>query len=494
MPGGLLQLEKYGNVDFILTGNPSISFFKAVYRKYSNFTIESIALEFDKTDLSFDSTTTFKRVIPRDADLMSQVFVSFTLPEIQSEPGRDFHWIKNIGTTIIQEISIFVGGREIDKHYGEWLNIWNELTLPKEKEDTYNQMIGNIPEIYAPEESYENNGAYPDATVGIDFLPSIRSYRIYVPLAFWFCRHPGLALPLIALQYHHVEVEMILRPIKDLYTIIETDASQENFGYRVKPDPSISAHLIANFLSNNDLAATNSDGSRSLIKFDINPELEVFYIFLDKEERKRFAAVEHEYLIERTFRVEKSGLAGGTTKSLELLINHPVKQLVWVGKRSDIEDRNDWNNYTNWIIEGISPYSFTYINPYGATVNITSTNYVHYKDEHIIESAKLLLNGYERFKEKDDRYFNLVQPFNYNYRPPKTGINVYSFALNNSVNINTMQPSGGCNMSNFNKVELWVKLHSISSEESYLYDINIYAVSHNIFRILGGMGNLEFSP
>lgn len=491
MPGGLLQLEKYGSVDFILTGNPQISFFKAVYRKYTNFSCESIALQFDKSDLSFDSTTTFKRKIDRNGDLMEKMFFTFTLPEIQSSSGREFRWIKNIGTNIIQEISIFVGGREIDKHYGEWLNIWNQLTLPKEKEEAYNKMIGNIPEIYAPEEAFENNGVYPDSTIDVDFIPSIQSYRIYVPLAFWFCRNPALALPLIALQYHHVEVEMIMRPIRDLYTIIETDADQDNFGYRIKPDASISAHRIENFLTSTDLASTNSDGTRSLITFDIDPELEINYIFLDKEERKRFAGTEHEYLIERVFRVDHLGLSGGTTKSLDLKIHHPTKELIWITRRNDADDHNDWNNYTNWIHEDVPPYSFTHYNPYGETVNITSSNYAYYKYQNIIKNAKIILNGYDRFVEKDDRYFNLVQPYMCNYRVPKSGIYCYSFALDNS---KIIQPNGACNMSNYDNVQLWVELQSISSSETYKYDIYVYAISYNIFRILGGMGDLEFSP
>jgi len=491
MPGGLLQLEKYGSVDFILTGNPQISFFKSVYRKYTNFACQSISLQFDKSDLSFSNTTTLKRRIERHGDLIGNMFFTFTLPEIQSEQGREFHWIKNIGTNIIQEVSIFVGGREIDKQYGEWLNIWNQLNLPTTKEEAYNKMIGNIPEIYAPEEAFENNGVYPDSMIDVDFIPSIQSYRIYVPLAFWFCRNPALAIPLIALQYHHVEIEMILRPIRDLYTIIETDSNQDNFGYRIKPDPSISAHRIENFLKNNDLASTNSNGVRTLIKFDINPELEINYIFLDKEERTLFASTEHEFLIERIFRVEHLGISGGSTTSLDLKIHHPTKELIWITRRSDVNERNDWNNYTNWIHENIPPHSITHYNPYGQTVNITSSNYQYYKNQNIIKNAKIILNGHDRFVEKDDRFFNLVQPYICDYRCPKSGIYCYSFALDNSKNI---QPNGACNMSNYNDIKLWIEVQSISSSETYKYDVYIYAVSYNIFRIIGGMGNLEFSP
>jgi len=493
MAGGLLQLAGYGNQDNYLTGSPQITYFKAVYRRYTNFSMESISLEFDKSELSFDQSQIFKRKLDRNADLVSNIYFTFTLPEIQSPSGRQFYWVKNIGTTIIKSVAVFIQGRKIDEHYGEWLHIWHELNLGKDQKDNYNQLTGNIPEIYAPDLADGNNGIYPDSIIDVDFIPSIQSRRIWVPLIFWFNRHPGLALPLIALQYHEVELQFVMRPIQDLYTIMETDPTQPNYGYRVRPQGSISAHGIQNFLNNSSLATSNPDGSRSLISFDINPRMEVNYIFLDTDERKRFANVSHEYLIERTFRIEKTGLSGGSTHSLELDLHHPTKELVWSTKRSDTTDHNDYSNFTAWTDQINPPYSLSYYNPYGITREITSNNYDNYKNKDILSEAKILLNGFERFSENSETYFGKVQPYQHHFQSPQTGIYCYSFSLDNS-NDKSYQPQGTCNMSMYNNVNLWVKTNPIDSSESYTYTVTIYAIHYNILRIISGMGDVEFAP
>lgn len=493
MPGGLLQLAGYGNQDNYLTGSPIITYFKVVYKKYTNFSQELIGLEFDKTELSFDQEQIFKRKIDRDGDLVTKMYFTFTLPEIQSSDGRNFRWIENIGTNIIKKVAIFIQGSKIDEHYGEWLHIWHELNLPNDQLDAYNKMTGNLPEIYNPEEAEGNNGVYPESTLDVDFIPSIESRKIWVPMIFWFNRHPGLALPLIALQYHEVELQFTMAPVRDLYTIIETDPSSANYGFRIKPVSSVSAHGIENFLNNSSLAKTNSDGSRSLIRFDINPQLEVNYIFLDHQERRRFAKTEHEYLIERVFRIEKTGLTGDGTHSLELDLHHPTSQIIWTTKRDDSDDRNDWSNFTNWVDPKNPPFSLTYFNPYGETTEITSTNYDNYKKKNILNEAKILLNGFERFSERDDIYFNYVQNYESHTKTPKTGIYTYSFALDNK-NSNVYQPSGTCNMSMYNDITLWVRTNSIDSSESYKFIVAVYAIHYNMLRIISGMGSLEFAP
>jgi hypothetical protein len=266
MAGGLLQLAGYGNQDIYLTGSPLISYFKVVYRRYTNFSMENISLDMDKTELSFNQQKQFTRIFDRNADLVSKVYLSLSLPEIMSPPGYEFQWIKNIGTNMISSVSVFIQGRKIDEHYGEWLHIWHELHLTADFREGYNEMIGNIPEIYDPANAPGNNGIYPSSVPGVDFLPSIKETRLYVPLIFWFNRHPGLALPLIALQYHEVELQFTLRPVKDLYTIIETKTSSANYGYRIKPLENDSSHSIANFLADGTLSTINNDGTRNLVR------------------------------------------------------------------------------------------------------------------------------------------------------------------------------------------------------------------------------------
>jgi hypothetical protein len=493
MAGGLLQLAGYGNQDIYLTGSPLISYFKVVYRRYTNFSMENISLDMDKTELSFNQQKQFTRKFDRNADLISKVYLSLTLPEIMSPPGREFKWVKNIGLTMIDSVALYIQGRQIDIHYGEWLHIWHELNLSSDQKDGFNEMIGNIPEIYDPASVPSNNGVYPSANINTDVVPSINRYRLYIPMIFWFNRHPGLALPLIALQYHQVEIQFNMRPVRDLYTIIDTDPSSATYGFRVKPSDTVPGQGIENYLTDTSMSRLNLDGSRTLITFDINPRLEVNYIFLDSAERKRFANVEHEYLIERVFRVNKTGINGNSSNTITLELHHPTKELVWCTKRSDVDEHNDWTNYTNWTDENNPPYSLAYYNPYGPTRQITSTNYNNYKNKSILNNAKLLLNGYDRFSEKEGIYFNNAQPYESHTRIPKNGIYCYSFALDNSNN-KVNQPSGTCNFSMYNNIDLLIKTNPIDSSENYKFTCNVYAISYNMLRITSGMGDLEFAP
>jgi hypothetical protein len=493
MAGGLLQLAGYGNQDIYLTGSPLISYFKVVYRRYTNFSMENISLDMDKTELSFNQQKQFTRKFDRNADLVSKVYLSLTLPEIMSPPGYEFQWIKNIGTTMIESVSVYIQGRQIDIHYGEWMHIWHELNLTSDQKDGYNEMIGNIPEIYDPANAPGNNGVYPSGIFQSNVVPSIKSYRLYIPMIFWFNRHPGLALPLIALQYHQVEIQFIMRPVKDLYTIIDVNPASPTYGYRVKPNDSIPGQSIENFLTNTSMSRLNADGSRTLITFDINPRLEVNYIFLDLEERKRFANVEHEYLIERVFRINEGGINGNGSNTIRLELHHPTKELVWVAKRSNLTDQNDWTNFTNWTDQVNPPYSLSYYNPYGPTTQITVNNFNNYKNKNILNNAKLLLNGYDRFTEKEAIYFNNAQPYESHTRIPKTGIYCYSFALDNT-NGKMNQPCGTCNFSSYNSIDLLITTNPIDNSETYNFECTVYAISYNMLRITSGMGGLEFTP
>lgn len=489
MPSGLIQLVKYGSQDLFFTGNPQITFFKTVYRRYTNFAMDLVRQNFQDIDTSLlvNTERKLRTKIERYGDLVYDIYFVFTLPEIKSSGDRRFRWVKNVGINVINYISIIIGGRTIDKHYGEWLHIWHQLTLPAEKKDGYNEMIGNVPEMYAPEQAPGNNGVYPESDIDNDTIPSIQSRQIYIPLIFWFNRNPGLALPLIALQLNVVEIEFELKGLSDLYTIVETDASKSTYGYRVIPDTTISAHGIQNFVDD-DSIVTVSGSTRTLKKFDINPFLLVNYIYLDEKERKRFAINQHEYLIEQTSQNNFLGLSG--SHGLELDLHQPTKEFVWVTKRNDIDERNDWNNYTNWLNEDVPPYTMGYYNEYGATPAITASNYTYYKNPDILTSSILLLDGQERFLEQPPEFFNWVQPYKFHKRCPKKGIHVYSFATDAD---KFPQPSGTMNASHFNKIQLNVVTQSIQSTETYKFDVTLYAVEYNILRIIGGMAGKQFA-
>lgn len=570
MGGGLLQLSAVGAEDSYLSGNPQITFFKTIYRKYTNFSMEFISDEFKgSTTLSETTKTKFKCKINRNADLIGGLYFRFHLPNIfsssydnttlQNNPqNQKFKWIKNIGTTIISQISISIGGQIINTFDGEWLNVWSELNLTESAKKTYNEMIGNVPEIFDPQNAPGNNSFYPSSSLDPEQTvdpedytktanpyrapPSILARDIIVPIPFWFCNHNGQALPLIALQYNDVELELELRPLIDLYSIVETNIeNEETYLQYVKPDPSRVEQRISNFLSetlgseefslfyktysSTETTQRSIDSrnykdimnNKSFTMWDFNPIIDINYIFLEETERKRFSKVSHEYLIEQVNKFSFTGLVNDNYLDIPAL--HPTKNIVLTAKRSDVTLRNDWNNYTNWKLENISPWSpgtIDYKNilkKYNTPTTIVTlsdkTNNIfankgnmQYFEQNIIKNITILFNGVQRESKKKYNFFNLVQPYYNLISSPKTGICLYSFSLKESQDF---QPKGSCNFSRLKNIQLAIELidapinnnttdntnNKINYE--YKYDINVYTTNYNILRIMGGMGNLAFS-
>lgn len=538
MAGGLLQLAAVGSQNQYLTGNPQMTFFKVVYRRYTNYSMEFIEQSFDgPNELDVTNSIKLTAKIGRNADLLSQMYLVFEIPDIYSHydpislTSYRFRWIKNLGSNIIKTATFLIEGQKIDRQYGEWMQIWNELTLTDAQIDTYNRMIGNTPDMYDPESSVGRNGFYPISTLNPDLNldpdlpssakffaeanvadnpynkpPSIQARTLYVPLNFWFCRNPGLALPLIALQYHEVSVELELRPMVDLYTIIETKEENDNFGIRVKPNSLRTDQHISQFLYNGGgslPAGTNiTQDPEGFSGWGFRPRLDINYIYLDYEERLKFASTSHEYLIETVNLQVATGLIGNKQINLENFQN-PVKQLVWVAKRNDIGVRNDWNNYTNWVYEDVPPDTISYqfliseLSKDSQATMIPTKSSHRYFQRHILRNAKLMFNGIDRFSSRPNEFFNLVQPFQHSVRGPKDGVYMYSFSLDNQ----KFQPSGACNMARIPNVTLDIETTEVPSQISYnenlqyryMFDVNVYAVGYNILRIMGGMASTVFS-
>lgn len=374
MGGGLMQLVAYGAQDVYLTGNPQITFFKVVYRRHTNFSMESIRQTFNGTVASGAKVTA---TISRNGDLIHRMYVQAGIKNAD-EAGVPV----NAGHRLLKEVEVEIGGQKIDKHYSEWLDIWSELTVPAGKDTGYNLMV-DVPKA--------------DAT-----------QTVYVPLQFWFCRNAGLALPLIALQYHEVKVNITFA----------TDVMTAQ------------GAAIAQLQS---------------------AALWVDYIYLDTDERRRFAQVSHEYLIEQ---LQHTGAESASTNGQHRLnFNHPVKELVWVNHTAAAANWNDWTK---------------------------------------VDTCKLQLNGHDRFAERDGSYFSLVQPYQHHTNIPintvgdgSANINVYSFALKPEDH----QPSGTCNMSRIDNATLNISIAAAVAGDV----VRIYAVNYNVLRIMGGMGGLAYS-
>jgi hypothetical protein len=431
MGGGLLQLVAYGAQDVYLTGNPQITFFKVVYRRHTNFSIEAI----EQTPTGNNALGSRVSIqITRNGDLIHRVYFNGKLHN--KSTAKSIPLVPNFGQKLLKTIELEIGGQRIDKHYSEWLYIWNELTLPPGKKDGYYMMVGA--------DKYNRS---------IELVKST-SYEVYVPLEFWFCRNVGLALPLIALQYHEVKINIEYENAANL-----VDKSAGNFT-DVQDDlggSGVDNSTSASFTYETDLLLDDA-------------KLWVDYIFLDTDERRRFAQLSHEYLIEQlqftgSDTITKS-VDSTSMKTIRMNFNHPCKELVWVVRKSD--SKVYWNNFSSAL-----------------DVNGANDGNEYVKSSNPVMRSKIMLNGNDRFAERNGSYFSLVQPYQHHENTPDNfheGINVYSFALKPEEH----QPSGTLNMSRIDTAVL-------SMSSSVNGSVNVYAVNYNVLRILSGMGGLAYS-
>ena len=538
--GALYQITNLNknSANNFLDIDPQISFYKIVYRKHSRFAMENVSFNnLSRSTLDYDDNVTIKCDIPRNGDLLKSLYFTFELPNIYS--GRkqtdniysnfEFKWIKNIGLNIFNHMTLKFNGQEIDKLYADYLNIWKELTLSYEEKYIFNENIGHIPELYDPKNGPGQNGNYPHittgntnsdqadryigknielngnkfvfnnsnimdsttSTYGENIFPSILGRKIKVPLSFYFCHNSGLAIPLIALQYTTISLEFEMKKFQDLYTIIDTNYTEgsNSFNKRIKPG-SEDHHQINNF--------TNA------FSYNIKPNLEGEYIFLDEEERQRFAAYDHEYLIEQPKISNKDGVEIKTSieeTNTKIMAFNPIKYLVWVVKRDDFKFINEWSNYTNWVNPDIPPYSNEYLYT-EKFYNLGLSKHVFYNPnisshknlysianlkKNILTNVKIEFDGNLRI-DKDGDYFSKQQIYQH-FKKNINGIYVYSFALNPL----EFQPSGSCNFSDIYTPKIYFKkdLHTDGFNE-YNYKAYVYLISYNILVIKSGIGNLKF--
>jgi Large eukaryotic DNA virus major capsid protein. len=315
MGGGLMQLVAYGAQDVYLTGNPQITLFKVVYRRHTNFSMECIELPIDTLKPSGRTTVQ----ILRNGDLASKTYLRVVLPDISGSTGTwngSIAWVHRLGHAMIKSAELQIGGSPIDKHWGTWLDIWYELTHTNSQDAGYNAMIGDIKDLT----TLTLNSAIVTNT------PLKGGYTLHVPMQFWFCRNYGLALPLIALQYHEVRLNLEMQDLS--YLLVYTN------GTGASTAPSLSSLAY---------------GSSGLL---------IDYIYLDSEERRRFAQVGHEYLIEQV-QLNEANITAVANQTFTLNFNHPCKELIWAHRTgafngsdsatrflaytADTEDEDGWD-------------------------------------------------------------------------------------------------------------------------------------------------------
>ena len=521
-----MQLVAYGAQDIYLTGNPQITFFKVVYRRHTNFSMESIEQTFNgQADFGRRVTCT----ITRNGDLAYRTYLQVTLPEIGSSEARHARWLDYPGEQLIAQVEVEIGGQRIDRQYGDWMHIWNQLTMTSEQQKGYFKMIGNTtqltyitdPEFAAVDGPCGGTDAPAQVCAPRNALPET---TLYVPFQFWYCRNPGLALPLIALQYHEVKINLDIRPIDEcLWAVDDLGAA--------------SGSAQATTAYNQSLVAAS---------------LYVDYVFLDTDERRRMAQNPHEYLIEQLqFTGDES--VGSSSNKIRLNFNHPCKELIWVVQPDANVDYCASLQGGTLLYKALGAQPFNYtdavdalpnaLHAFGGHAAITgatgfisasglfqdpgaadvagtnfstlgSTGYGELKSEAVsglsdagtfvlaesaldmhcwglnpVVVAKLQLNGQDRFSEREGTYFDQVQPFQAHTRAPDTGINVYSFALRPEEH----QPSGSCNFSRIDNATLQLVLSNATVEGTKTAKVRVYATNYNVLRVMSGMGGLAYS-
>ena len=547
MAGGLMQLVAYGAQDVYLTGNPQITFWKVSYKRHTNFAMESIEQTFNgQADFGRRVTCT----ISRNGDLAYRTYLQVTLPEINQNmknnvstgtTGVYARWLDFPGEQLISQVEVEIGGQRIDRQYGDWMHIWNNLTLPVDQTSGYYGMVGNTTELtFITDPSFNDVDGPCQSTAPRQVCAprnALPETTLYVPFQFWYCRNPGLALPLIALQYHEVKINLDIRPIDEcLWAVGSLNTSE----------------CIA------DGGRVTAAYNQSLVAASVY----VDYVFLDTDERRRMAQNPHEYLIEQLqFTGDES--VGSSSNKIKLNFNHPVKELIWVvqpDQNVDYCSSLDCNqllyrllgaqpfNYTDAVdalpnaihafggpeavdqyidASGLfydagatdenpdgtwwtaSPHNLAYtetnmggVNPYehhtygnsgvsdAGTFVLSETSLpLHCWGQNPVVTAKLQLNGQDRFSEREGTYFDLVQPYQHHTRTPDTGINVYSFALRPEEH----QPSGSCNFSRIDNATLQLVLSSATVEGTKTAKVRVYATNYNVLRVMSGMGGLAYS-
>lgn len=345
MGGGLMQIVSYGSQDEYITGEPDVTFFKMAYKKHANFAMESI-----EQTVNINGNLAICD-ISKDGDLITNCWIECE----NNKRDTNGNIIHRNGLEMIEKIDLLIGGQIIDTHYGEWYDMWTQLSLHRKNITGYNELINR-----------ETNNIK----------------KSFIPLQFFFCKNHGLALPLIALKYHEVSIHVLFK---------------------------------------DDV---------------INQKIFVDYVYLEQEERLRFAQMEHTILIEQIQYSGKPNLEDAGIKNLKF--SHPVKELIW--------------------------------------------KYDHIKDTIKEESLiTIKLNEYDKITNREDMYFTHIQPFQHHTNiPTGSGIYTYSFALKPE----EYQPSGSCNFS---------RLKTAQIRSTTGRGIEVYAINYNILKITSGMAGLVFS-
>ena len=472
MAGGLLNLIAVGNQNIILNGNPTKSFFKSKYSKYTNFGLQKYRVDQQgQTNIHLTQKSNISFKIPRYGDLLMDTYLVITLPNIWSPIYKksdteyrpyEFQWIKNIGSQIIDEVTFTIGGRIVQKFSGAYLQNMVERDFDNNKKELFNIMTGNISELNDPANYSNRSNNYPNAFKihdtslnGVE--PSINSHKLYIPLNTWFTLLSNMALPLICLQYAELEINFILRPIQNLFTIkdILDDTSYNSYDEipRIQAEQNKDLRYgFHRFIQEPPYRDISSDTIYSDQRTNINTDIHLMntQCFLDKQERTLFANNTQDYLIKQVYEYKFEKVNKSNKVNLES--NGLVSNWMWFSQRDDVIKRNEWSNYTNWPYENIIPNNLEKL-----TMEKDADDLIFYKTNNIYQindtSKNIFITGYEPTVYKQTNQKEIIKEF---------GIIVDGKYRENSF------PSGI-----YDKLEKYTKSNGNSKEGLYYYNFSL---------------------
>lgn len=549
MAGGLLNIVSVGNANVILTGNPTKTFFKVTYSKYTNFGLQKFRIDFEGSrDLRLTEQSTFTFKMKRYGDLLMDTYVVLNLPDVWSpiwQPSTqtneqwspyEFKWIENLGIQMISSIEILCGSTTLHKYSGQYLYLMMQRDFNQKKKSLFDEMSGNTSDlndplhshIYASVSEINNSHGYPSAyytsnPLGAD--PSIRGKTIYIPINTLFTLDSRCAFPLVSLQYNELTINVTLRSIQDLVQVRDVFDVSNNFPY-VRPDFNQDRFQMYRFLQtppSTDLSSTNYETQLNTWVADVH--LLSTYGFLSKEERDLFAAEDQIYLIKDVFEYYQQNVTGSSRVKLQNS-NGMVSSWMWVLQRSDINLRNEWSNFTNWPYTTSQPgelqlapmdLSNNMAGPGTQQIYITG-NFNATNRKEILETFGIVFEGDYRENVMPRGVYDYVEKYTKTDGFADSGIYCYNFCLHTSPF--EYQPSGAINLSRFKNIEFEFTTYIPPTDTSpnkyivncdangnpiavstkpgwalykYNYDVRIFEERYNILSFISGNCGLMYA-
>lgn len=558
MPGGLLNLVAYGNQNIILNGNPKKTFFKPVYSRYTNFGMQKFRLDFDgqrALRLSEESRYTFK--VKRYAELLMDTYLVVTLPTIWSPimPPADcdgnwvpyeFRWIENLGTQMIKEIEVNVGGQTLQRISGNYLLAMVQRDFTSTQKALYDNMTGNIPELNDPANSNGRINQYPNAyytNAPQGPEPSIRARKIYIPLNLWCGMNSKMAFPLVALQYNELNINITLRSIQDLIQIRDV-ADKENEYPLIRPNFNEPLQQFYRFLQPPpSIALTDADYEDKRTNWNADINLLATYCFLSSDESRVFAALEQNYLFKSVFETKYKNVTGSQRIDLDNTAGM-VSSWMFYFQRSDIDLRNEWSNYSNWpynylpynLIEAPEYGDWTisnscndndnFVSGFGPGLNPVDNlstglyitgNYYEGNNKNILMALAIIMDGKYRENLMEGGVYNYVEKYLSSKGNAPDGLYMYNFCLDTDPT--AIQPSGAMNISKFNTIQFEFNTYVPPMDEQaqvlticdpetglpigvnkptwrlydYNYDLTVLEERYNVLTFVGGNCGLMYA-